>query len=326
MGVGRAQRRRIVGDTDAVAVAGRVGMVALAVVGLLGVASTIQDHAAPAEGRAMAGPRAAPIGRPASGVRAEVTSTHHPVHGAGGGAPGASEVRVARLLDGAARRRCITGAAAARGPLLVVVGASFTAGVGPDTPTAAWSVDLARALGWRAVVLGVPGMGYSRVGWHHVGPLVNVVRLIDLGRLRPTLVVVQAGHDDWRVRPAAEERRVRAFYRALHRLLPRSRIAALTVFAGGKHPRPRLAATDRAIVAGVRAGDPTAIVLDPLARDWYFAREVALGLHPSAAGDRQIAELVVRALSSAGVRRSTQMSAAPICVLRVAGRLTVAAR
>ena len=36
-------------------------------------------------------------------------------------------------------------------PLMVVVGASFTAGVGASSPTASWAYLLAGYLGWRAV-------------------------------------------------------------------------------------------------------------------------------------------------------------------------------
>ena len=55
-------------------------------------------------------------------------------------------------------------------PLMVVVGASFTAGVGAASPTASWAYLLAGYLGWRDVVRGVPGAGYVRPGKDGMGP------------------------------------------------------------------------------------------------------------------------------------------------------------
>jgi len=46
---------------------------------------------------------------------------------------------------------------------LVIVGASFTAGIGSG-PGRSWGVLLARHLRWHAVVSGVPGAGYVRAG------------------------------------------------------------------------------------------------------------------------------------------------------------------
>lgn len=46
--------------------------------------------------------------------------------------------------------------------MLAIVGASFTAGVGPGRPGQSWAVLLARLLHWDAVVYGDPGAGYVR--------------------------------------------------------------------------------------------------------------------------------------------------------------------
>src|SRR6266436_9631509 len=56
-------------------------------------------------------------------------------------------------------------------PLLVVLGASFTAGVGAQSPADSWAVRLAELIRWRAVTLGVPGAGYTRPGVDDLGPL-----------------------------------------------------------------------------------------------------------------------------------------------------------
>ena len=43
---------------------------------------------------------------------------------------------------------------------MAIVGASYTAGIGPDNPAQSWAVRLARLLHWNAVIYGVPGAGY----------------------------------------------------------------------------------------------------------------------------------------------------------------------
>ena len=44
-------------------------------------------------------------------------------------------------------------------PTIAIVGASYTAGTGPDNPLLSWAVVLARLLHWNAVIDGVPGAG-----------------------------------------------------------------------------------------------------------------------------------------------------------------------
>ena len=80
-------------------------------------------------------------------------------------------------------------------PLMVVVGASFTAGVGASSPAASWAHLLAGYLGWRADVRGAPGAGYVRAGKDDMGPSGSLAE-VDLARARPSLVMIQAGHDD----------------------------------------------------------------------------------------------------------------------------------
>lgn len=188
-------------------------------------------------------------------------------------------------------------------PTLAIVGASFTAGVGPGHPDKAWSVLLARQLHWNAVVYGDPGAGYVRAGVRRKGPVAAEITRIDLGPLKPELVIVQAGHDDIGVPPRLEERRVEQAIDLIRAEAPRARIALLTVFAG----RSRSAAayrtaerTDRAIVAGGRAADRGVIIMDPLLGGWTFPRSRD-GLHPSAAGSAWIASKVARILHEHGI-------------------------
>ena len=89
-------------------------------------------------------------------------------------------------------------------PTVAIVGASFTAGVGAEDPAGAWAVLLARQLHWNAFVYGVPGAGYVHPGLGQKGPVAAEVTRVHLGALQPSLIIVQAGHDDMSVPPDLE--------------------------------------------------------------------------------------------------------------------------
>jgi lysophospholipase L1-like esterase len=185
-------------------------------------------------------------------------------------------------------------------PTLVVVGASFTAGVGPGNPAGSWAVLLARRLGWNAVVYGIPGAGYVRTGANRNGPVAAELARLDLRILGPALVIVQAGHNDIGVPPRLERQRVAQTVSFVHAKAPKARIALLTVFAGRSSPSAAYR-TDRAIVTTGTATDRQAIIMDPLTGRWRFPH-VHDGLHPTAAGSEWLAGKVAGILLAHGVR------------------------
>ena len=187
-------------------------------------------------------------------------------------------------------------------PLLVVLGASFTAGEGAPHPANNWAVRLAELIGWRAVTLGVPGAGYTRPGVDDLGPLSRMLGRLHLAALHPALVIIQAGHDDWRVPAAVEAEHVAGLVGQLRKEAPAARLAFLTMFsppAARATTRAAEAVTDSTIVSVIRKTDPRAIVIDPLRSHWHFPR-AGDGLHPTARGDLLIAERVARSLIRAG--------------------------
>ena len=262
-------------------------------------------------------PRSVPLPVAGAGSARSLSSRSHPEAVPAGSL---GSYQYASLTDPAARRRCVATVAEARGPLLVVVGASFAAGVGARTPAAAWAVDLAQRLGWRALVVGVPGVGYIHVGLDRIGPLSAVTSALHLASLHPSLVVVQAGHDDWRSPPWLERRAVEGYYRRLRRVLPRARVATITVFESRRAPataRERLAAINRSILAGV-GSEPGVVVMDPFLHRWHFGRSIAGRLHPSALGDRQLAARVLSDLEAHHIRPAPLPSGShPVCSLVV---------
>ncbi len=197
-------------------------------------------------------------------------------------------------------------------PTMAIVGASFTAGVGPGVASQSWAVVLARTLGWNAVIYGVPGAGYVSKGSSELGPVSRMLGAERLRSLRPSLVIVQAGHDDGGVPPAIERRQVRQAIEEIRAQAPHARIALLTVFTKpGLSHSPGYYRTDSAIVAAARAADPAAIIMDPLAGRWKFAHFDGVGLHPTAAGDAQIARRVAAILSSRGIAAAPALTNAP---------------
>ena len=200
---------------------------------------------------------------------------------------------------------------ARRLPTVAIVGASYTAGTGPDNPERSWAVGLARLLHWNAVIYGVPGAGYVRASASGRGPMSRMLSQEELRGLGPALVIVQAGHDDIGMPAALERRRVGAAVGLIRTAAPAARIALLTTFAASRSGSPALRQTDAAIVAAGTAADPGVIVMDPLAGRWTFPR-AADGLHPTAAGDAWIARTVAAILRAHGVRPAPVTPAAPV--------------
>lgn len=185
---------------------------------------------------------------------------------------------------------------------VVIVGASFTAGVGPGSPDQSWAALLTRDLHASAVVYGVPGAGYVRQGSGHRGPVIAELAHVDLRAVDPELVIVQAGHNDIGVPLALEKQRVTQAIDLIRTEAPRARIALITVFTR-KAPSQAAYRTDHAIVAAATAADRSVIIMDPLTSGWRFGR-VRDGLHPSAAGSEWLASTVTGALRADKALRS----------------------
>jgi lysophospholipase L1-like esterase len=209
-------------------------------------------------------------------------------------------------------------------PTLAIVGASYTAGVGPGNPMLSWAVDLARRLRWDAVIYGVPGAGYVRTGNDDLGPMARMLTDERLPGLSPALVIVQAGYDDGRVPVGIEGQQVRRTIELIRAEAPHARIGVVTVFTSPARPIPaRFYRIDSVIVAAARAADPTAIIMDPLTGQWKYQHEDD-GLHPTAAGDAWIARKAEAMLHAHGVDSEPAITAAAAPILCDAGIRTTA--
>jgi acyl-CoA thioesterase I len=206
---------------------------------------------------------------------------------------------------------------------MAIVGASFTAGVGPGNPELSWAADFARKLRWNAVIYGVPGAGYVRTGTDGLGPMSRMLDAERLPHLDPALVIVQAGHDDGGVPAGVEHRRVLRTIDLIRADDPRARIALITVFSLPTGPSPALDRADHVIVTAAREADPHVIIMDPLTGHWKF-QHAEDGLHPTAAGDQWIARKVASILHADGIASSpSTVPSAVICDLGVRPKAAV---
>ena len=189
-------------------------------------------------------------------------------------------------------------------PVVAILGASYTAGVGPDNATQSWATLLAQRLRWDAVIYGVPGAGYVRMGNGDRGPALRMLDHIGFRALDPSLVILQFGHDDIGLPVRIERQWIERTIGLIHQTDPGARIGLVTVFATRGHLAAAQRA-DRVIVAAARAADRAAIIMDPLNGHWVFphARD---GLHPTAAGDAWIARKAAGILATHGVRDATR--------------------
>ena len=201
---------------------------------------------------------------------------------------------------------------------VAIVGASFTAGVGPGNPDRSWAVLLARMEHWDAVVFGDPGAGYVRRGVQHRGPVAAELARVGLRALKPALVIVQAGHNDIGEPLPLERSRVAQAIALIRAEAPQARIALLTVFAG-RSRAARAYRTDEAIVTAARSADPGVIIMDPLTGRWVFP-QIRDRLHPTAGGDTQIALKVAAILGEHGVIPAPAARGGLICDSAVAVR------
>ncbi len=244
---------------------------------------------------------------------ARTTSPSAPSSPALSSAPAAGRTLTLGARD--ALSTCERRLAAAPGalPTVAIVGASYTAGVGPGHPALSWAAVLARTLRWNAVIYGVPGVGYVRAGAGHLGPIRRMLAAERLRGLAPALVIVQAGLDDLGVSPRIEQSQAERTINLIRSQAPHARIALLTVFSGpSEQAGPALHRTDRAIVVAGKTADPGAIIMDPLTGRWRFQHaDHNHGLHPTAAGDAWIARKVAAILSAHGIVAHPRTSVTP---------------
>ncbi len=153
---------------------------------------------------------------------------------------------------------------------------------------------MARDLGWKVTNLAVAGTGFANPGW--TGQPLRT-RLAATVRSKPQVVVVATGHNDSRYGAAAVSAARRDLAR-LRRQLPDAAIVVIApIWANGSPPATmlRLRTALRREARAIHA-----VFIDPLSGAWFAGASHRFisgdGIHPTNAGHRHIAQLVLRSL------------------------------
>ncbi len=186
---------------------------------------------------------------------------------------------------------------------LLVVGASYTAGLGAEPPSAGYAYLVGRRLGWPTAVVGAAGTGFLNPGPHHQGTYAQRITRLR-GGPPPGLVLLQAGRNDAGY-PSPKLRQAVLDTVALLR----HRYAGAQVVMLGPIPATapvggNLVHADRVLAAAARDCDIP--YLDPIREGWinrdnahgYLGRVPA---HPNNAGYAYLARRTVADLQALGI-------------------------
>jgi lysophospholipase L1-like esterase len=154
----------------------------------------------------------------------------------------------------------------------------------------------------------VAGTGFVNPGW--TGQPVPS-QVADVVLARPRIVFVAAGHNDRRFAASRSDRAADAVIARLHSALPDAILVVIgPIWQDGSPPASLRALRDHLRLAAARVD---AIFIDPLRDPWFGGAAHRMigpdGVHPTDAGHRLIAGLVLRALR-ADVRFAGRLSLA----------------
>lgn len=188
-------------------------------------------------------------------------------------------------------------ARAPAGSLTVVLGDSYTSGWnGAGLGGHNWATLVGESRGWTVVNLAVAGTGFKNPGWTNQPVRSLLPRTI---KLRPDVVIVASGHNDSRWSAAATSREAERNIDRIRADLPDAVIVIVApIWQNGSAPARCLFLRDRLRAKAAAIG---AVFIDPLAGRWFAGANHRFigsdGLHPTNAGHRHIAELVLAALA-----------------------------
>lgn len=189
-------------------------------------------------------------------------------------------------------------------PVLLILGDSYTAGVGADQPDQGWASVVARELGYPTNIDGVSGTGFAWGGGaqDQLGGEYEV-RLRDIAAdpaFVPNLLILQGGQNDSLVPDIDEvEAATAQTIEAARRLWPGVQVVVL----GPSAPQPaaeELRGANSAVRAGAAAAG--APFIDAVEGNWFTAANSPGynfdGAHPNSAGHAYIAERFLESWTS----------------------------
>ncbi len=186
---------------------------------------------------------------------------------------------------------------ALRGPRVVFLGDSYTAARQATRVRNGYAVDLARAEGWKPILLGVGGTGFANPG--RCGHDVYAYRYGNVVAEKPDAVIIEGGYNDRGTNPRTEQRLVLRGLRTLHRAMPGVPIALV----GPTIPSAAVTGQILPIAhafgrAAARTGTP---FVDPADGHWFTranrGRLISVDhIHPDDAGYAYMARRIKAAL------------------------------
>lgn len=182
-------------------------------------------------------------------------------------------------------------------PVALIIGDSYSAGVGATTPDRGWSSILDRELEWDTTVLSAPGGGYAKPGTNGQ-TLEQMLADTDLTELRPDVVIIQSGYNDTSVRPEETRAAIRAMRTTLTERLPGVPVVVVGQFWPGEPTAASRAAAE--IIQASWAGREDTLVLDPISDGWSSFDTID-DRHPDDAGHALIAQKIIDAMRTAGL-------------------------
>ncbi|HEU4667926.1 MAG TPA: SGNH/GDSL hydrolase family protein [Arthrobacter sp.] len=189
-------------------------------------------------------------------------------------------------------------------PVLLILGDSYTAGVGADQPDQGWAYLVAAKLGYPATVDGAGGTGFAWGGGAQDERgeeyEVRLRKIAANPAFRPNLLVLQGGQNDSAVaNPDEVEAATAQTIEAARRFWPGVQVVVL----GPSAPQP-LAEELRGVNTAVRAGAAAANApfIDAVEGNWFTGANSpgfdADGAHPNTAGHAYLAGKFLEAWAS----------------------------
>jgi acyl-CoA thioesterase-1 len=180
----------------------------------------------------------------------------------------------------------------------VVIGDSYSSGwAGVGEGSNSWPSILGRAQDWRITNLAVPGTGFVNPGWTNDPVRTQVAAAINL---KPGIVIVASGHNDERYAASTVNRAADVALGRLRTGLPNAMIVVVGPIWPDSDPDPTIVAL-RDHLRGTAAGID-ALFIDPIAGGWFSGANHKYvgsdGTHPTSAGYRRIATLLIAAFRS----------------------------
>lgn len=194
-------------------------------------------------------------------------------------------------------------------PVLLVIGASYTAGLGASPVTDGYAYQAADLLGWRAEIDGAPGTGYLNPGPHGAGAYQTRLAALAVP-VAPQVVLVQSGRNDLAWAADTVQSAAVATLRRIRARWPQTRIVVLGAIPAAAAVPAALARLQAAFAAAAQAAG--SVFIDPIAEHWITASNQAsvagpVPAHPGNDGYRYLAHRLVddlRALPSADMASS----------------------